>query len=290
MKPAKFDYYAVKEINEALDLLSKNGSEAKILAGGQSLMPLLNMRLARPKILVDLNSVNELKYIRKEDKTVTIGSMISETEVEESSLVRENCPILAEAVKLIGHPAIRNRGTIGGSIAHADPAAEIPAVLKALDGQVRIRSPQGERIVAAEEFFVTYLTTDLKYNDVVTEVSFPVISSGTGWAVEELVRRHGDFAIVGVVICVNLHQNKIDDVKIVLFGTGDTAYRARSVEQLLRCAEPQSDLLEEAVQTLRSSIDPSSDVHASADYRRHVAGVLMTRALAKALTRANREE
>lgn len=288
MKPAKFDYYAVKEINEALDLLSTNGPEAKILAGGQSLVPLLNMRLARPKILVDLNSVDELKYIRKEDNTITIGSMTSETEVEESSLVRENCPLLAEAVKLIGHPAIRNRGTVGGSIAHADPAAEIPAVLKTLDGKIRIRSPEGERVLAAEDFFVTYLTTDLKYNEVVTAVSFPVISSGTGWAVEELARRHGDFAIVGVVVCLTLHEQKIDDVRVVLFGTGDTAYRAKTAEQVLEGVEPRSELFQEAAQKLRSSMDPPSDIHASADYRRHLAGVLMTRALAKALTRANR--
>jgi CO/xanthine dehydrogenase FAD-binding subunit len=289
VKPAKFDYYAAKDTNEALDLLARHGPEAKILAGGQSLMPLLNMRLARPKALIDLNSVDELKYIRKEDGRIAIGSMISETEVEDSPLVRESCPILADAVKLIGHPAIRNRGTIGGSIAHADPAAEIPAVLNALGGEVRIRSAEEDRFVAPEDFFVTFLTTALKPNEIVTEISFPVLSAGMGWAVEELMRRHGDFAIVGAAVVLTMRQETIDDVKIVLFGAGDVAFRAKAVEQLLKGAQPESDLLQEAALTLGSSIDPPSDVHASARYRREVAGVLMTRALQKALARANRK-
>lgn len=286
MKPPKFDYYAPRSLGKALDLLAKHGAEAKILAGGQSLMPLVNMRLARPRVLVDLARIRALRYIRREKGSLAIGAMTTSAEIEASRVIRKRCPLLAEAAKLIGHPAIRNRGTVGGSIAHADPAAELPAVLKALDGQVRVRGPQGEREIGAEELFVGPLTTSLQPEEVLAGTSFKALGPGAGWAVEEFTRRHGDFAIAGVVTCLSVDGNRINNARVVLFGVGDTPVRIREVEAVLNGTEGSEELFNRAAEGIPSAIDPPTDIHGSADYRRHLARVLTLKALRKSLERA----
>lgn len=286
MKPPLFDYYAPRSLDEAVELLGRYGQDAKILAGGQSLVPLLNMRLVSPKVLIDLNRVRDLAYLRREDGVVAIGAMTRDVEVEEAEWLRQSCPLLMEAVGLIGHPAIRNRGTVGGSIAHADPAAELPAVLSALGGAVRVRGPGGVREIAAGEFFLTYLTTAVHPDELVSEIRLPVLPDGSGWAFEEVARRHGDFAIVGVAAYLTLNQGRIDEVGLALTGVGGVPVRARTAEAVLKGAEPAPEVFHAASGKVQEAVDPDSDLHASADYRRHLAGLLTTRALERAAARA----
>ncbi len=286
MKPARFDYYAPRTLDEAVELLSRYGEDAKILAGGQSLVPLLNFRLVRPKVLVDLNRVRELAYLRRENGVVAIGAMTRDVEVEEAEWLRQSCPLLVEAVRLVGHPAIRNRGTVGGSIAHADPAAELPAVLSALGGTVRVQGPRGAREIAAEGFFVTYLTTALEPGELVTEIRFPVMADGAGWAFEEAARRHGDFAIAGAATALTLDRGRIAEIRLTLTGVGGTPQRAGTAEAVLVGAEPTAEAFRAAAGKVQQAVDPDSDVHASAEYRRHLAGLLTVRTLEHAAARA----
>jgi CO/xanthine dehydrogenase FAD-binding subunit len=288
MKPAKFDYYAPASLEETLALMGQYGSDAKILAGGQSLTPMLNMRLARPNVLVDLNRLEELRYLREENGIMAVGAMTRHVELEESPLVAERCPLLTEAVKLIGHPAIRNRGTVGGSIVHSDPAAELPAILKVLGGTALLKGPRGQRTVAAEELFLTFLTTSVEPDEVVVEVRFPILRQGAGWAVEELTRRYGDFAIVGVATTLMLENGEIADVNLVLTGVGGTPVKVDEATLALRGAEPTAEAFRAVAKKVREIIDPESDLHASAAYRRHLAGVLTVRALEHAAGRAQK--
>jgi CO/xanthine dehydrogenase FAD-binding subunit len=246
-------------LEETLALMGQYGSDAKILAGGQSLTPMLNMRLARPNVLVDLNRLEELRYLREENGIMAVGAMTRHVELEESPLVAERCPLLTEAVKLIGHPAIRNRGTVGGSIVHSDPAAELPAILKVLGGTA---------------LFV--------------EVRFPILRQGAGWAVEELTRRYGDFAIVGVATTLMLENGEIADVNLVLTGVGGTPVKVDEATLALRGAKPTAEAFRAVAKKVREIIDPESDLHASAAYRRHLAGVLTVRALEHAAGRAQK--
>jgi carbon-monoxide dehydrogenase medium subunit len=288
MKPAPFAYYDPRTVGEAVALLEEHGADAKLIAGGQSLMPLLNMRLARPAAVVDLNRIDGLSYIREEDGWLAIGAMTRQRDVERSDLVRARQPLLHAATKLIAHPQIRNRGTIGGSLAHADPAAEYPAVALALGAQVTVTGPGGSRAIDAHDLFVTYLTTSLEPPEIVTEVRLPVLPTRTGWSIVELSRRHGDFALAGVAAILTLAPDgACSDARIALFGVGATPVRARAAEALLRGRPSAADLFAEAAAVVRSEIDePLSDIHASADYRRHLVGVLTRRALAEAAARA----
>lgn len=288
MKPPRFDYYAPRSLDEAVELLGRYGQDAKILAGGQSLVPLLNMRLVSPKVLIDLNRVRDLAYLRREDGVVAIGAMTRQVEVEEAEWLRQSCPLLMEAVGLIGHPAIRNRGTVGGSIAHADPAAELPAVLSALGGTVRVRGAGGVREIAAGEFFLTYLTTAVHPDELVSEIRLPVLPAGSGWAFEEVARRHGDFAIAGVAAYLTLDRGRIGKAGLALTGVGGTPVRAEAAEAMLRGAEPTAEVFHAASGKVQEAIDPDSDLHASADYRRHLAGLLTTRALERAAARSGK--
>ena len=287
MKPPSFDYAAPKTVDEAVSLLRQHEGDAKILAGGQSLMPLLNMRLARPGILVDIARVDGLDNIREVDGGLAIGAMTRQRAVEHSELVRSRFPLLHTAILNIAHPQNRNQGTVGGSLAHADPAAELPAIALALDAEFRAVGPAGERRIQAADFFVTYLTTALEPTEVLTEVRFQALPPRTGWSFIELARRHGDFALTGVVARLTADGGRCSAAQIVLFGVGTTAVRARAAEQLL-VGEPWSAaLFERAGQTASQEIDePLSDVHASAEYRRDLARVLTRRALAEAATRA----
>jgi carbon-monoxide dehydrogenase medium subunit len=288
MKPARFDYVAPETAGEAVSFLNGYEGEAKLLAGGQSLMPLLNMRLARPGLLVDLSRVKGLDYIRESAGGLAIGAMTSKREVERSALVERRQPLLREATIWIAHPQVRNRGTVGGSMAQADPAAEYPAVAVAMDAEMRVLGPAGERSIKAEDFFVTYLTTALEPNEVLIEVTVPALGERTGWAFQEVARRHGDFALAGTAVTMTLDAGgQCSEARIALFGVGPKAVRARGAEQMLIGARPGEDLYSRVGQKAGEEIEePLSDVHASAEYRRHLAATLTRRALAEAADRA----
>ena len=287
MKPPPFEYAAPGTVQQAISLLQQHGGEAKVLAGGQSLMPLLNMRLARPGILIDLNRIAELDYIREANGALAIGAMTRKRTIEDSELVKSRHPLVHAATVLIAHPQIRNRGTAGGSMAQADPAAEYPALAVALDAELHATGPSGTRSIKASDFFVSYLTTALEPNEVLTEVRFPAMPRGTGWSVMEVARRHGDFAMTGVAITAALDaKGQFSAARIVLFGVGPTPVRARAAEQVLTGQKPSERLFERSGQKVNDAIEePLSDVHASAEYRRHLAQVLTRRALAEAITR-----
>jgi CO/xanthine dehydrogenase FAD-binding subunit len=292
VKPAAFEYVLPGTVAETVSILEKNDGDAKILAGGQSLIPLLNMRLARPTLVVDLGGMGELDYIREKDGALAIGAMTTKRTVEDSTVVRDRQPLLHEATRWIAHPAIRNRGTLGGSLAHADPAAEYPAVAVALDAELTVAGPGGERTLPASEFFVTYLTTALEPAEVLTEIRFPAPTNGAGWSFQEVARRHGDFAIAGLTALLKLDDSeRCSDARIVLFGVGPTPTRAREAEQILIGQRPTEALFEEAARNVYERIDePISDVHASAEYRRDLARVLTRRALREAAARCGRAQ
>jgi carbon-monoxide dehydrogenase medium subunit len=286
MKPAAFDYYCPRSVEEALDLLAAHGEDGKVLAGGQSLVPLMNMRLARPASIIDINRIAALSYLRAQNGVLRIGALTRQRAVERSPVAAERCPLLCAALRLAGHPAIRNRGTVGGSIAHADPAAELTAVLAALDGEVTARRAGGARTIAARDLFVTYLTTALLPQELLVEVRIPALPTGAGWSWMEIARRHGDFALAGVGAVLGLRRGRVAEARIALTGVGPTPVRAAAAERLLLGQPPGEALWEAAADAVRASVAPEGDIHASAEYRRHVAGVLTRRALAEARGRA----
>lgn len=286
MKPPRFDYHAPSSVDEALALLVRYGGDAKVLAGGQSLVPLLNFRLARPAALIDLNRVPALTYIHETDGQVRLGAMTRQRAIEFSPVVAGRVPLLAEATRLVGHLPIRTRGTIGGSIAHADPSAEYPAVLTALDGEVVARSPRGERVLRASELFRSYLTTSLAPDELLTEVRLPAAPAGAGWAFEELSRRHGDFAIVGIAALVVRDGPRCAMARLAAAGVGAVPVRLRAAEAILEREGLADAAIDAAAARAAELVNPDSDIHASAAYRRHLTGVLTRRALQRAAARA----
>jgi CO/xanthine dehydrogenase FAD-binding subunit len=288
VKPPRFEYHAPATTDEALQLLSQVGADGKVLAGGQSLMPLLNLRLARPAHLIDINALEaEIGQIRADDGGLAIGAMVRQRTAERSSLVRERCPLLAEALPLIGHPQIRNRGTIGGSLAHADPASELPAVAAVLDADLVVRSTRGERVIKPDDFFVTFLTTVIEPDELLVEVRVPAWPDGAGWSFQEISRRHGDFAMVGVAALVRLDPSgTIAETRLGYTGAAAAPVRARAAERSLAGQPPSTDAFAEAAEQASQVLDPQDDVHAPAAYRRHVARVLTQRALQEAVQRA----
>ncbi len=290
MKPAPFEYRAPRTVDEAAALLSEFGTDAKLLAGGQSLVPLLNFRLAKPEVLIDLNPVTELSFVREEDGGLAFGAMTRQRVLERDPRVRDRLPMLAAAAEWIAHPQIRNRGTIGGSLAHADPASELPALALAHDATITARSASGaERRIPAADFFVTYLTTALEPDELVTEVMMPALPAGSGWSILEVARRHGDFALAGVASSLSLDEAGVTvDARIALFGVDATARRATGAEAALRGRKPDEDAIREAAALAREEVDPASDVHATAAYRKQVVGTLIERALRESLARTGR--
>lgn len=287
VKPPAFEYAAPQTVAEAARLLATHDGEAKLLAGGQSLLPLLAMRLSRPTLLVDLGRVEGLDYVRGEGDEIVIGAMTSKTSVLDSALVRERLPLFAEATRLIGHPQIRNRGTVGGSMAHADPAAEYPAAALVLGARMRIASEGAERTVDAADFFVMALTTALAPAEILTEVRIPAQAPRSGWSILEVSRRHGDFAIAGAAVTLTLAAGTIASPRVVLFGVGAVPVRAHATEEALVGRTPDAATLRAASERARAAAsDPLTDLHGSADYRRHLAGVLTERALVQAVARA----
>jgi carbon-monoxide dehydrogenase medium subunit len=286
MKPPPFEYHAVTSVEEAVALLAEHGDDAKVLAGGQSLVPLLALRLARPAHIVDINGLTELTAVTNGDG-LTIGSLVRQRVAERSAAVAGANPLLVRAIGLIGHTAIRNRGTVGGSISHADPAAELPAVLRALDGEVVATSARGARTVAAADLFEGFLTTSLAPEELVTAVRFPAWAPGTGWSFQEFSRRSGDFAIAGAAAALRVDgRGVITDARIALSGMGPTPVRASKAEAALAGQQPSDEAWEAAAQDAVAGLDPPSDVHGTAAYRRHLAAVLTRRALREAHSRS----
>jgi carbon-monoxide dehydrogenase medium subunit len=286
VKPPAFEYTAVRSAEEAVAELAQHGDDAKVLAGGQSLLPILNMRLAAPGRLVDLNRVGELAFVAARDGGVALGAMTRQRAAERHALVAAQVPLLADALPWVGHFQIRNRGTVGGSLSHADPAAELPAVAVCLDARLTIRGPRGERVIGADAFFLGPMTTVLDPAELLTEVWFPAAARGSGGAWLELARRHGDYALCGVAAVVTLAGERVGEARLALSGVGDRPVRAREAEQLLAGEPLTAARLADAAEAVRRAIDPGGDIHATAAYRRRVAGVLATRALRQAAARA----
>ena len=288
MKPAKFDYHSPQSRFEALELLAEHGDDAKILAGGQSLMPLMNMRLVRPGVVVDINGIADLTQITPEqDGGLSVGALTRHRQIEQSSLVRERFPLLAEAVPNIGHFQIRNRGTVGGSLAHADPAAEIPALSLTLDAEFVVAKRGSERVVNAKDFFVTHLTTVLESDEMLTQVRFPSPQQPWQWGFQEVCRRDGDFALVGAVAMLQLDASGVcRQGRITIFGAGGTPLRMSAAEGILQGSMVDADVRQQAAHAVSQALDPISDIHASAEYRKDVGGVMARRALEQALAAA----
>jgi carbon-monoxide dehydrogenase medium subunit len=287
MKLPQLDYAAPRTVSEAVELLAEHQDEASVLAGGQSLIPLLALRLAQPAVLIDINGIAELSGVSAADGLVAIGAMTREYVAEESETVADAVPLLAAALPLIGHDAIRSRGTVGGSLAHADPAAELPAVARALDAEFVVRGPAGERVVPAADWFEGYLTTSREPDELLVEVRFPAAGPGTGVSFQEVARRHGDFAIVGLAASVTLSGDAISDARLAFAGLSDVPVRAVGAEDLLAGERPSAELFDEAARRATDGVDPPADLHGSADYRRKVAGALVRRALRAAVDNAN---
>ncbi|MCL4295992.1 MAG: xanthine dehydrogenase family protein subunit M [Anaerolineae bacterium] len=289
MKPPPFEYFAPTTAAEALALLAQHGYEAKPLAGGQSLIPTMNFRLAQPGVLVDLNPISELAYIRPgDDGDLRIGAMTRQRQVERDPLVAERAPLIHETMPYIAHPQIRNRGTFGGSLAHADPAAELPAVTTALNARFRARSQKGDRWLAADEFFVSLFATALEPDELLVEVALPPLPPRSGWAFTEMARRHGDYALVGVAAVVTLDErDQCQAAKLVFLSVGDGPVEAQQAAQSLIGQTPDPEAIRAAAETAAQvDIAPNSDIHASAQFRRHLARVLAQRVLTQAVERA----
>ena len=286
MKPPPFEYVAARSLDEAIDALGQAGSEAKVLAGGQSLTPMLNFRLLHPSTLVDINRIPGLGSIEPNNGGLTLGALVRHREIEQSPVIQDRFPMLTAAAKQVGHLAIRNRGTFGGSLAHNDPAAEWPMMALLLDAEMKTASPDGGRTIATKDLLVTYLTTSLGDDEILTEVRIPALPANSGWAVEELSRRPGDFALAAVGVVVSVEDGVCKDARISMGGVASTAVRASDAESMLLGQRIEPDLLQQAAAKAGEEADPSSDVHASADYRRHLVSVLTRRALTTAADRA----
>ena len=286
MKPTSFKYIVASSLDHALAAKADYGDDAKFLAGGQSLLPAMNFRLARPAVLIDLNPLADLAYIANEDVDVRIGALTRYRNLENDAGFLTRCPLFADALPLIAHPQIRNRGTIGGNLSHADPASELPALAIVMQARFRVRSATATREIAAADFFLGLLTTDIQDTEMLVEIVYPVPKPNTGSAFMEIARRRGDYAIAGVAATITLDDNGIcRDARLALCGVGETP---------VDCSDAAAALIGEAVTTqsiaavaaqVRDAIDPAGSVHASPAYQRHVAGVLTQRTLAAARTR-----
>lgn len=289
MKPAPFDYEAPESLAAALDLLAHHGGEAKLLAGGQSLIPVMNFRLAQPALLIDLNRLSDLDFIRsREDGGLSLGAMTRQRRLERDLLVRERAPLLAETLPWVAHPQIRNRGTLGGSLAHADPAAELPAVALALDARFRLQKAGGERWIDARDFFIGLFASALEPDEILTEVALPPPPPRTGWAFLEIARRHGDYAQVGVAARVSLDDSgRCREARLVYLSVGEGPVDARGAAGLLAGTDLSAEAVEAAAEKAAGEeMEPCGDIHATADYKRHLARVLTRRVLKQAAARA----
>lgn len=283
MIPAPFEYFAPGTLEEALELLSSARRDAKLLAGGQSLVPLMKLRLSRPGSIVDLSRLSELKYIRKEGKEIAIGAMVTHAELERSELLKRGCPLLPRTAATIADVQVRNQGTIGGSLAHADPAGDLPAAILALDASIKATSLRGERWISAQDFFIGLLTTALEPHEVLTEVRVPILEQART-AYLKAAQRTSGFAVVGIAVCMKLTgDGSCEEIAIGVTGVGDKAYRARGVEDKLRGKKLSLKLIEEAAEEVTRDVEVIEDFSGSKRYRSHLARVYTVRAIQKAL-------
>ena len=286
MKPVDFSLHQPATVDAAVALLAAHGDDSKVLAGGQSLVPLLNFRLARPDHVIDIGRVSGLGELRPGPGELVVGAMVRQSAAEASAAVAARCPLLAAALPNVAHPPIRARGTVGGSLAHADPAAELPAVAAALDATFEAVSVRGRREIAASDFFRSFLTTALEPDELLLSVRFPAAPPGTGAAFREVSRRRGDFAIAGAAAQVTLSDGAITDCRICLTGVADIPFRCHGPERVLLGTRADPATLVRAAEAALDILDPPGDLHAPADYRKHAAGVLLRRAVAEAFGRA----
>jgi carbon-monoxide dehydrogenase medium subunit len=287
MKPAPFEYHAPRTLEEALSLKREHGDEGKALAGGQSLIPAMNFRVAQPSLLIDLNKLEDLRGIRKENGELRIGAMTRQSTAEHDDLVAKHSPLLHEAIPNIAHSQIRNRGTIGGSLAHADPASELPAVALALGSRFRAQNADGERWLEVGDFFAGMFYVGLEPDELLVEIAFPEMAPNTGWAFMEIARRAGDYAMAGLAALLTMEGDKIDKAKLVYLNVGDGPVEAVQAQNSLQgVAANEAAFAEAAALASQEDIDPYGNVHASPEYQRHLVNVLTQRALAKALERA----
>jgi aerobic carbon-monoxide dehydrogenase medium subunit len=290
MKPAAFQYHRPGSVAEAVEVLGQLEDEGRILAGGQSLVPLMNFRLAQPTDVVDINRLGDLDYVRAEDSTVRVGALARQSTVESDAAVAERVPLLTEALSFVAHPTIRHRGTVVGSVAHADPAAELPSVVLALEATVTLRGGGGERQVPAEDFFLGPFETAIEPGELAVEVAFPTSPPGTGYAFEEFARRHGDFAIAGAAVTLTLRDGAVADPRIVLCGVGPVPLRARAAEASLEGTAADQEAIEAAGIAALEGVEPPGDMHGGTRYRIGVARAQVRRAIAKAVERAKGEQ
>jgi carbon-monoxide dehydrogenase medium subunit len=286
MIPTQFEYLAPTTLQEALSLLSAHRDDAKILAGGHSLIPLMKFRLAAPKYLIDLGRVAGLAYIEETGDKIAIGAMTTHHQVENSALLNQKCPLLSETAAAIGDVQVRNKGTIGGSVSHSDPAGDFPAAIVALDAEITAVGPNGERTIQASDFFVDLLTTALNADEIVTEIRVPISPARTGMAYLKVPQKASGFAVCGVAVRVTVDQDRVcQDIGIGITGIGVKAYRAAAVEQALKGQRLDAQTIAAASQKAVDGVDPSADIHASSDYRAHLAKVYTRRAIEAALAR-----
>jgi aerobic carbon-monoxide dehydrogenase medium subunit len=282
MKPAKFDYVLPSTVDAAVEALIAANGEGKVLAGGQSLLPLLNFRMARPAVLVDLNGIKGLSYIEDRGDRIAIGALTRHRELEHSPLIASKLPVMSAAMRHVAHLAIRNRGTIGGSLSHADPAAELPMLASFYEAGISVQGPAGRRTIAAEEFFVDALTNCLMPEDIVVEIEFPILKQD-GWAFEEVARRFGDFALASIAVSIRRGPSGLEAARVAVMGVADTPLRLRKAEEELLAMELDDQTPDRFSEIVVSQVSPNADLHASAEYRRHLLAQLAERALQTAL-------
>lgn len=286
MIPAAFDYMTPASLDEAVRALTSHGEDAKLLAGGHSLLPLMKLRLASPRLLIDLSKIPGLSGITEDRDKITIGALTTHYQIESSELLKEKCPLLSQTARAIGDVQVRNRGTIGGSLAHADPAADMPAAILALGGELRARGTGGDRWLRAEEFFLDLMTTALSPREILTEIRVPVLSGRCGTAYLKAAQKASGFAIVGVAVHLKIEGRVCTDIGVGITGLGSKPFRAKGVEQRLRGKKLAPSLIEEASNQVAQGADPLDDIHASAEFRAHLARVYTTRAIHEAEKRA----
>ena len=283
MIPVAFDYEVAESVDHAIELLGQHGEDAKLIAGGHSLIPIMRLRLAAPSVLIDLDRLEDLRYVRDEGDHLAIGALTRHRDVHNNELVQEHCGIVGHTAGLLGDPSVQHRGTLGGTLAHGDPAGDMPAVISALEGTLVIQGPDGERTVSASDFFQDYLFTDLEEQEVIKEIRVQKLGSNTGWSYMKFSRRSQDWAIVGVAAVVEKSNGNIGAARLGLTNMGSTPLRASAAEGALSGADASS--VAEATQNADEGTSPSSDIAASAEYRRHLARVLARRAVEEALGR-----
>jgi CO/xanthine dehydrogenase FAD-binding subunit len=288
MKPASFDYVRAESAAHAVQALAAAGGDGKVIAGGQSLMPMMNFRLVKPSVLVDINHIPGLDAVQIRGDQLVLGALVRHRMTATDALIAKHIPVLLYTMKHVAHLTVRNRGTFCGSVCHADPAAEMPMMSLLLNGIVHIVSPHGKRTLAARDFFVGSLVTALEPDELVTEIAIDMLPAGTGWGFEEFARRHGDYALAAVAVTMQRQNGAASDVRISLMGVGEMPMRMPQIEAMLEGCAINARSIEEAVEALRAQLEPNSDLNASAEYRRHLAGVLARRAMTDAWARAEK--